>query len=99
MTVSSQVGAKSQKRSSRVNLRLQRRQTFLTWVLVFLTIVLVGIGLVTVWVGVQQPAKSRSGDPGDRALRRAAHLRRRASVRDSRHRRGTDDGLQGEHLF
>jgi hypothetical protein len=34
MTVSSQVGAKSQKRSSRVNLRLQRRQTFLTWVLV-----------------------------------------------------------------
>jgi hypothetical protein len=50
MTVGSVVGAISQERSSRANLRLQGRLTFLTWVLVFLTVVLVGIGIVTVWV-------------------------------------------------
>jgi hypothetical protein len=50
MTVGSVVGAISQERSSRANLRLQGRLTVLTWVLVFLTVVLVGIGIVTVWV-------------------------------------------------
>lgn len=50
MTVGSVVGAISQERSSRANLRLQGRLTFLTWVLVALTIVLVVIGIVTVWV-------------------------------------------------
>jgi hypothetical protein len=50
MTVGSVVGAISQERSSRANLRLQGRLTFLTWVLVSLTVVLVGIGIVTVLV-------------------------------------------------
>jgi hypothetical protein len=50
MTVGSVVSAISQERSSRANLRLQGRLTFLTWVLVFLTVVLVGIGIVTIWV-------------------------------------------------
>jgi hypothetical protein len=50
MTVGSVVGAISQGRSSRANLRLQGRLTFLTWVLVALTIVLVLIGIATVWV-------------------------------------------------
>jgi hypothetical protein len=48
MTLGSVVGAISQERSSRANLRLQGRLTLLTWGLVFLTVVLVGI--VTVWV-------------------------------------------------
>jgi hypothetical protein len=50
MTVGSVVGAISQERSSRANLRLQSRLNFLTWALVFLTVVLVGIGIVTIWV-------------------------------------------------
>jgi hypothetical protein len=50
MTVGSVVSAISQERSSRANLRLQGRLTFLTWVLVILTVVLVGIGMVTMWV-------------------------------------------------
>lgn len=50
MTVGSVVGAISQERSARANLRLQGRLTFLTWVLVALTVVLVVIGIVTVWV-------------------------------------------------
>lgn len=50
MTVGSVVGAISQERSSRPNLRLQSRLTFLTRVLLALTIVLVVIGIITVWV-------------------------------------------------
>ena len=50
MTVGSVVGAISQERSSRANLRLQGRLTVLTRVLVALTVVLVVIGIITVWV-------------------------------------------------
>ncbi len=50
MTGGSVVGTISQERSTRANLRLQGRLTFLTWVLVVLTVVLVVIGIVTVWV-------------------------------------------------
>jgi hypothetical protein len=52
MTVGSVVGAISQERASRANLRLQGRLTFLTWVLVALTVVLVALTIVLVVIGV-----------------------------------------------
>ena len=50
MTLGSVVGAISQERSTRANLRLQGRLNILTWVLVVLTIVLVVIGVLTVLI-------------------------------------------------